>query len=66
MPRNPRPNQIDMGGSMLSVQVAGSPENTHLTALIFVQTAQSGRWSVVGPSPRDISSKVIALDRDYS
>ena len=31
MPRNPRPDQIGMGGRMLSVQVAGSPRNTHLT-----------------------------------
>ncbi len=29
MPRNPRPDQIRMGGRMLSVQVAGSPRNTH-------------------------------------
>ena len=28
MPRNPRPDQIGMGGRMLSVQVAGSPRNT--------------------------------------
>jgi Integrase core domain len=30
MPRNPRPDQIGMGGRMLSVQVAGSPRNTHV------------------------------------
>jgi len=29
MPRNPRPDQIGMGGRMLSVQVAGSPRNAH-------------------------------------
>ena len=29
MPRNPRPDQIGMGGRILSVQVAGSPRNTH-------------------------------------
>ncbi len=28
MPRNPWPDQIGMGGRMLSVQVAGSPRNT--------------------------------------
>jgi hypothetical protein len=28
MPRNPRPDQIGMGGRILSVQVAGSPRNT--------------------------------------
>jgi hypothetical protein len=31
MPRNPRPDQIGMGGRMLSVQVAGSPRNTQPT-----------------------------------
>ena len=29
MPRNHRPDQIGMGGRILSVQVAGSPRNTH-------------------------------------
>ena len=28
MPRNPRPDQIGMGGRMLSESLAGSPRNT--------------------------------------
>ena len=37
MPRNPRPDQIGMGGRMLSVQVAGSPRNTHMVSLISMK-----------------------------
>jgi len=33
MPRNPRPDQIGMGGRMLSESMAGSPRNTHYRAV---------------------------------
>jgi len=64
MPRNPQPDQIGMGGRILSVQVAGSPRNTQRTPARTetTRTAPSRAWS--RPRSRETSPRRLAATAD--
>jgi site-specific recombinase XerD len=59
MPRNPRPDQIGMGGRILSVQVAGSPRNTH--TVLVSKRLEKALIAFASTYPRHITNPNAAL-----